>query len=127
MAYEGGQSDASISGALTLSKSMKAIVKKSVSKHAAVTKAINNIFVGPCNTELEISFYTQKLAGLHSEIVDMDNKIETHLLKSQLWSDGKHTRQAEISETYIDSMKQNMIMLESRLKNLSMPALPEPT
>ena len=127
MAYEAGQSDASVLEDLTHSKTMKALVKKRSLKGTGIGKTINNIYVGHCLTMLEIKKFIQKLSELLSNIVKMDNKIEKRMLENHLWSDGEHTRQADFSETYFDSIQQNMLMFQSMPNSLSMPAVHELT
>lgn len=119
MAYAEGQSDAPLLAALENSNDYKSLVKKRAIKRQSLTKTINKITAGPCDTEVDINFYIQKLTTLLSEITELDGDIESYMMEKQLWSDGEYQRQCDVSENYSDKAQHNLLMLNSKLNNLT--------
>ena len=116
--YEAGASDASSLIAIKDSVGKKSLVKKRGVKRQSVTKAINKLSDGSCNTVADIKFLVQKLNGLMGEIIQLDNEIESH---------GRHARQSELAEHYLDLIQKTLIGLDYKLNNLTTPELQEPT
>ena len=110
-----GESDESLLLALNDSKEYKSLVKKRAAKRQSVTKCLNKIATEPCETELEINFFVQKLTTLRDEITEIDAAVECYMLEKDLWSDGEYNRQFEVAETYVDKIQQKLLLLNSKL------------
>ena len=109
------QSDTPLLEALNDKTAQKTLVQRRAVKRANISKTLNKLVSDPPNTPVEINFYKQKLHSLLSETCVFDNQIEEYMISNELWSEGEHLRQAEISETYSDKVQMAVLELESLL------------
>ena len=122
--YADGQSDAPLLEALKDSNDYGSLVEKRAVKRQSITKTINRIETGPCDSEVEINFFIQKLNSLLGEVTQIDGDVEGYMMDKQLWSDGEYQRQCDVAESYLDKTQHSLLMLNSKPNNLiSLPAV----
>ncbi|XP_064089310.1 uncharacterized protein LOC135203510 [Macrobrachium nipponense] len=100
----------------------KVLVSIRSGKRQSVTKTLKSIEKGPLDI-IKCEFYLDKLRDLLTELNSLDEKINSFMLHSRLWSSVQYHREAEVDEKYSDGIRLAIKRLTRELTRLSKSAV----